>query len=535
MSSTGYSVWTVNGKADVPVELSLPGSRAAASDGLRDSMALVRRRWVVVAVSLIVGLGLASLYNHVTKPVYSSTASVLVTPTGVEDSAQPVNGQGDRNPVNMETEAQLVKSTPVAALARELLDSRLDVLALTRSVATNVPQNTSVLDITFDAPSGQEASRGAQAFATAYLQNRLGVAESSLGERVVSVTTQLTDTQSRLQEVIAQRTSAVVGSPEAAFADAQASVLTGQLTTLSQAVSNLTATTVTPGRVIVDATAPTGPSTLDPLLVLVGGVLAGLALGLLLAFLRDRSDTHISTLADINRQGLPALSLAPGDHLAVVAAPTSAAAQEFRRLRNALAAMNPADRGVVLVAAAGPAGASDLVASNLAVALARSGARTTLLLLDSSSTAAGGDSVDRPMNAQNRLRVIRRGELADIVADGLQSQAAADLVASLRATSDYVVIHTASVTSSADAQSMARLVDAAAFVVVEAGRARADDLADAMQQFTAVGVTDVWGVLTPAQPRSHMPPSPAPTTQRGRRGPPLPAHPSRHLARSSRS
>jgi len=219
-----------------------------------------------------------------------------------------------------------------------------------------------------------------------------------------------------------------------------------------------------------------------------------------------------------------------------VFAPFGAGGRIFNRLRNEVLASIPAPAGgdarvalagqVVVVAGASRGAASTVVAANLAAAFARTGAETVLVcahlpdsMLDSASVnrmlgvravpglsdvLAGRFSLSSATQRAPRhpnLSVVTTGGTAS--AGGLlQSQALRDTLATLRERAAYVVVEAPSTATSADAQSLAALADAA-IVAVELRRTRNTEIADAADQLRRVGTPLLGAVVLPklAAPR----------------------------------
>ena len=93
--------------------------------------------------------------------------------------------------VNLDTEAQLVKSSAVETKAQALLRTAISPQQLGDSVKITVPANTTLLEIAFTAESPAGAQQGAHAFAEAYLQNRSDSAKADVAARVKALQTQI--------------------------------------------------------------------------------------------------------------------------------------------------------------------------------------------------------------------------------------------------------------------------------------------------------------------------------------------------------
>lgn len=481
------------------------------------ALLLRRRLFLLVGVAAVVLVAGAGVFG---RPVsYVSAARVLVTPTGVDESAVPANGQGTKTGVNLDTEAKLVFSPPVVDGAKSLLKSPLPGETLTAGISISVPVNSQILVVSYRARSAGKAQRAAQAFATAYLNNRRALAANNLNTQIKSVQQQLGTLRADLDTTARKLAATPRKSRDRAFLQAEADVLTSQTAALSDRLSTLQSTTVTPGRIIVNAPVPTSPAGLPAVLLLAGALGGGLLLVLALALLRDRTDPRLYTAAATERRtGAPTmldLTGVPDFGLQVSASRPGQVSQEFRRLQSTLTAALP-DRGrVILVTAASADGPSGPVAANLAGALARGGSTAILLCADprsrSGATLVGYGSglvealagtrplaeLLRPLPASRSLLIAPQGIDTNHLPARLQSAAAGALVAEARELADYVVIELAPAATSADAQTMARWSDAA-IIVVEAGRTRTREVSDAIDQLAQIGLDQVGCVFVPS-------------------------------------
>jgi Mrp family chromosome partitioning ATPase len=257
---------------------------------------------------------------------------------------------------------------------------------------------------------------------------------------------------------------------------------------------------------------------------LATGGMVGLLIGLLLAFARERFDRRLRNAADVRDRGrmpvLATLDERTTPHFDDVLQPYGAGGRVFNRLRNeVLASLQPGDRVIVVTGASRGSGAT-LVSANLAAALARTGSDVVLIgahLPDSvvdaaplarmlgvsatpglSDLLAGRVSLARALQRTPRipsLRVITTGGAAT-AAGLMQSQRLRDTLEALRRQGGYVVIEAPSTSSSADAQSLASLADAA-ILAVELRRSRRPALLDAAEQLQRVGTPLLGAVVLP--------------------------------------
>ncbi len=278
------------------------------------------------------------------------------------------------------------------------------------------------------------------------------------------------------------------------------------------------------GSIISDARLPDTPTSPNAMVNVATGGMVGLLLGVALAFVRERFDRRLRSAADVRDRGrlnvLAVLDERTTPHFDDVLQPYGAGGRVFNRLRNEiLATLRPSDQ-VIVVTGASRGSAATLVAANLAAALARTGSEVVLIgahLPDSvvdaaplarmlgvsavpglSDLLAGRVGLARALQRTPRipsLRVITTGGAAT-AAGLMQSQRLKDTLEALRRQGGYVVIEAPSTSSSADAQGLASLADAA-ILAVELRRSRRPALLDAAEQLQRVGTPLLGAVVLP--------------------------------------
>ncbi|MDQ7908687.1 Wzz/FepE/Etk N-terminal domain-containing protein [Phytohabitans sp. ZYX-F-186] len=507
-----------------------------SSTDVSDYLGMLRRHWWVVLTLVLAGVGGAVLVTHVQPKVYKSATSVLVQPAGQDTNVVGGRTKGD---INLDTEAQLVRSTAVAVGAAELLRAAPDELV--HQVAVEVPANTAVLVVTFTAGDPQSAQAGSHAFAEAYLRNREESAKAELNAQITALNTKVKQLSRSLTQVNGRLADLSSSSPLRPNLESQRATMQNQLNSLSGKLNDLTTATVTGGKIISDARLPEAPIKPDPMLNLATGAMVGLLLGLGAALLRERLDRVVRAAADVTRRTrVPVLAeLARGEEARLdgVLPAHGEGGRTFNRLRNEVVASLGPDDKVVVVAGASRGVASTLVAANLAAALARTGSDVVLVgahLPDSvadaaplasifgvaptpglSDVLAGRVGLARAVQHAPRipsLRVITNGGTAS-AAGLMQSQGLRDALDLLSARPGYVVIEAPATSSSADAQSLASLADAA-IIAVELRRTRRPDVSDAAEQLRRVGTPLLGAVVVPRIAGVPPAPDPDPAPQR---------------------
>jgi Mrp family chromosome partitioning ATPase/capsular polysaccharide biosynthesis protein len=518
--------------ANRPISVDTPESKGV------DPLGLARRHWWLVLVLVALGVLGAAQFTRMEPKVYESSTSVLVQPSGTDTNVVGGRTKGD---INLDTEAQLVRSTAVATAAGKLLKTTDSPDALAVNVTVEVPANTSVLVITYAAPTAQAARDGSHAFATSYLQNRDESARADLAGQIGTLNAKLTQLNAQLAQVNRMLAPLKNSDPNRANLENQRSTISAQIDSLTGRVNQLTTTTLSAGRIIRDAELPARPTKPNQPLNLASGAMVGLVLAIAAAFLRDRLDTRVRGANDIPRRiDLAVLAAVPArirPRLDDVFAPFGTGGRIFNRLRNEILASVPAPAGVdaraalcgqiVVVTGASRGAASTVVATNLAAAFARTSAETVLVsahLPDSivetasltrmlgvhsipglSDVLAGRFSLSTATQRAPRhpnLSVITTGGTAS--AGGLlQSQSLRDTLAMLRERAAYIVVEAPSTATSADAQSLASLADAA-IVAVELRRTTYTEVRDAADQLRRVGTPLLGAVVLPRLAAARM-------------------------------
>lgn len=457
--------------------------------GCRAGARLLRREGRVVTVLLLVGVALSLLVLGLLPDRYSATTSVLVNAAGAPDPT-------GASELSMDTETEVVTSTPVVEAVRRGLGTARTPGELAAATSVRVEDRGTILVITHEASSPEAARAGAAGFARAYLRFRTGIVERELADRLSSLRQQA--------ETVRQRESAtralLAGLPDDRLRSAQ---LRQQLLLLEaeieridqQTLPLLTATTRT-GDVVDRATLPTEPS--GPPRLRLAGLLAGVVLAgtALIASWRDRRGGRLRDLEDLaNDRAAEVAAVLPRTALGVPS-------QDARRLLGTLHA-EAGDRLSVLVVGADGSAPAWAVSRSLA---ATSGRQRTSTVL-----APAPGLVGVTARAPAGVRVLHLAHDPEVtVGRVLQTPRLPRFLARLAAEGgeSSLTIVTASPTSeSDDAQAFAPLVDLV-LVVAEIDRTRKADLRATVSQLRQVGARAVQTVVVAPPPRSSSAPQP---------------------------
>lgn len=470
---------------------------------LGDYLGVLRRRWWVVLVSAALGTLVAAAFLTVTPKTYTATATVYVS----ANAANANQLQGSRTSgaaVNMDNEAQIVQSDLVAGPAAKALRSSVPLAQLIKQLTVTVPANTTVLDIACTASSARASAACAQAFANSYLAARAAAARGKVGFEVSELQSRERTLESQVLKLRQQLRSLRRNSPKRPLISTQIKNADSQLSTLRADISALGGSVnYNPGNILTAAIAPTAPSSPQPLLDLPSGLVAGLLIGLVLAFVTDRRDDLIHSAADVERfLRLPVLLSLPHrrfDEVSSLASPRSQEGQAFTELAEAVGAGLGDGNHIIAVAASSPGHAGSLVAANLAAALARTRSDVLLVCADPqdiimrrllgvgdrrgladvlAGQATLGEATWRVPEVA-RLRLLTPGATTSALAEQFGYDINQGLMTDLRRLARYVILEVRAAGEGAETFGLAEFADTA-LVVVEVSSSSKSDVANCL-------------------------------------------------------
>lgn len=496
-------------------------SAPAPARTIGDYLDIVRRhRWILIAVTVL-GLVAGAGYSALAPKKYVSQTSVLVQPTGAEE-VELAQGR-TKTEINLDTEAQLVKSTEVAALAAERLgETELAPADLAGQVSVTVPPNTSILTIGFTANGPHRAQAGAEAFASAYLTHRAGSAQARLTEQATAAEEELRALREERDALSDQLDR--LNSNSSRYADVRndRDLLDNEIAELTAGHSQLrtVAESVGSGKIISEAAVPTAAASPHYLVSMSSGTLVGFLLALCVVALRTRFAVRVWHPSDVSRRcGVEVLATLP-NRLETKATDVFGAfgpgGRVFGKLRNEVVASLGRPPRVIVVAGVAPGSASSVVTANLAAAMSRSGEATTAVatypggghisvvsllgtrsvpgLSDVFADRVGLDKAMQRAARQPSLTVIGPGGCA--TAAGPSRDVMSDVYERLRADSSYIVVDAAAMAVSSDAQLLASTADAV-LLTVECGRDRIDEVTEAVEAVLRIDAPLLGAVVLP--------------------------------------
>ncbi len=460
--------------------MALPPEQLPGSDvtDIGEYLAILRtRKWTVILVTLLVVAG-ALAFSFRQTPIYESTSKILVKP--VSSAAQV--SQTTTTLISLETEREIMQSSEVAQRVAEDIEPPESAADLVEQhLEITVPGETQVLEVTFSDTDPLRARDGADAFTEAYLDYKTEQATQAIEALRRPL-------QSQIDELTAQL------EVTDATATADEDVLISQIAVLRSQLAPLNSLVVDPGDVIQTANLPSEAASPNHLLNGALALFVGLALGVALAFLRERLDDKLHGREDLEaRTGAPVLAVIPKvqgirkkdkDLPVTLVEPKAPASEAYRTLRTAVNFL-ATERGMqtLMVASAESGEGKTTTATNLAISLAQAGKRVILLSADLRKprihrffgmdndtgvvTYLAGESslgdVLRDPGVPN-LRVMTSGPIPTTPAELLGSEAMGELLSELRDLCDFLIVDTAAILAVSDALTLMPLADGVLYV-----------------------------------------------------------------------
>lgn len=366
-----------------------------ASDrfALRDYLRVLRRRWLLVALSVLLAVAGSIAFSLLQTPRYVAWAEVLVEPTASDVNA---SGTPEVTAEEMSTQVQVVTSVPVAKRVQRQL-GLVAVPELTDLVTAEPLGTSRIVRITGSATRPAVAAVEANAVANAYLRYR----GTEAARQFQDAATDLSARQSAVEDRIDAIDQALLENPrnrvelesERRGLFTQLGQIASQIASVDQSVAGVGGG----GTILHQATPPDAPVSPRPLLNGVLAAFIGLVLGVGLALLRDRFDEVVHDEEAVRRAlgRAPVLGRIPHwdevgtkSRLVTLMHPHAVASEAFQSLSVNVrfllaAARRPAHQaGVVLTTSAQPEEGKTVTAANLAVAAARVGMRVVLVDAD---------------------------------------------------------------------------------------------------------------------------------------------------------
>lgn len=427
---------------------------------LHDYLRLLRRHWLLVVALTMVGLLAGGLTSMLTKPTYTANTQLFVAIQS-SGSVQELQQGNIFSQARVQSYVKTVKSPAVLQPAIDTLGLPLSAEQLAQRVEATTDPNTVLIGIAVVDNSPVEAAATAQAVANSFIK-----------------------TVDDLEKPKTGGTSPV----------------------------NLS--------IIKPATAPTNPSSPNTKLDLLVGLIAGLALGVLIAVLKTKLDNRVRGEEDLRQvTTAPLLGGISFDQDAVrkplltQTAQQSPRAESFRQIRTNLQFANVSGQArSVLVTSSLPGEGKSTTATNLAIALAQAGQSVCLIDADLrrpmvneylgldrnaglTTALVGSADVDDLLQpwGDDHLMVLTSGQIPPNPSELLGSYEMQQLLQHLESTFDAVIVDAPPLLPVTDAAVLSQHVGGVV-VVVGSQKLRYADLEKALSALGMVG-SNLLGVI----------------------------------------
>ena len=464
---------------------------------LADYIEVLRRRKWIVVIAVLLTTASAIAYSSQQAKRFQSSAQVFVNPTAQGGSVGPADVQARF----LSTDAKLVHTPPVAAAAiRTAQVSGVTVPELLAQSAVTPDSTTNILTVTVADPVGSRAEMLANAYA-------LAVSDETKRLVVLSVDGAI----QKLQRSIRQLNSQISAAEKTGFVPPSLRQRLNQSLRQLDREQQIKLTQPVAAAVSQRAAGATQTQPKIARDALIGFAL-GIVIGIGLAFIREALDDRVQSTEEIQRAvgaGLlarvnqPPRKLRSTNQIVMLADPSHATAEQYRKLRIALDFANIDVRGkTVLVTSALEQEGKSTTAANLAVAMAHAGRHVTLVDLDIRrpqlhtlfGLPAGPGIVDVAMGhstlgeAMRRIVLVSEGSMPLPVSNGngavpattlqflpvgtlppdpasfIETAALLSVLSELKDRSDLVIIDSAPLVPVSDSVALAGRVDAALLV-----------------------------------------------------------------------
>ncbi len=475
---------------------------------LLDYLQVVRRRKGLIILVMALAVIASLVVSNLQTPVYAGTAELLLQSRSNEFLFDPTGGQrGDPTRAN-QTQIRLIESPPVQAAVREKLGSAPPVSASPLG-------GTDVIEVKAESIDPELAAAIANAYVTAYIAFRRKQAVDDILAASEQIQSKISDLQKPINELrdriasipLCTGTNPPPNCSQRIPLENDFDALTDAQAVFKQKLDQLQVDgSLRSGgaQLVTLAATPTVPVSPKPMRSAATALAMGLLLGVALAFLGDYLDDSVKDKEDFERvvPDLPVIGMIPAvnewkdknDAVVISAtAPKSAAAEAYRTLRTGVQFLGlERPMGIVQVTSANAQEGKTTTIANLAVALASAGERVVVVCCDlrrprihdffGLTNEIGFTSVllgKVPLSGalqeapnQPRVYVLASGPLPPNPSELLSSRRTVEVLTSLRAEADFVLLDAPPVLPVTDALVLSGRVDATLLVCVAGATAR---------------------------------------------------------------
>ncbi len=518
----------------------------------RRYLGLLRRWWwlFILAAGLA---GAAGYYYSLTlTPVYQTSTTMMISEAPTSARATDLTSITTSERL-ARTYATMITKRPMLEKVIQRLGANVDAGEVMNMVSVSQVSNSQLLVITVKGPDANFAAAVANALVMVFSEQlgeqqstRYAASKKSLEDRVAEIEKQLTELEEQVavqRSIVERKTLAAEANNTALLSTdndvAELDRMEGRLNQFESIRTNLVlsyeqvrlaeAQSYSNVVQIEPATAPTNPISPDIMQNTMLAAMVGLMLSAGGVFVADLLDDTIKNPDEVRRKtnltilGTIANYKEPEDgQLITVDQPRSPVTESFRSLRtNIQYASVSSPVRTLLVTSPAPADGKTTVVANLAMVIAHSGRKVTVVDADlhrprvhsvfGLSLLPGLSSLFiRPVvhlngsvqaTSSDRLKVITAGELPPNPSELLGSNKMREILDAVQETADMVIVDSPPVLSVTDAVVMAPTVDGV-MIVVRPGVTKMNALKYAVEQLRYVGANILGVVINRVNDRS---------------------------------
>lgn len=445
--------------------------------GLLDYVRVVRRRkWIIVACIAACLISAIAFTAQATR-IYAATAEILLS-TSSDESPFSREGFQASDPATVETQVQVLRSQPVADEARAQLGRAAKEIHTTRAYQVS---RTRVLRIEVKSARPSVARDAANTFAEVYVAQRRDAAVNSALDVAKQVLLKAEEAKQELssidQQLVQLRAARIPNQPAIDSLERSRDIASAQFTAFQQKYEEfeIDAQLRRGGaEVLTPAALPSTPVSPAPLRNAALGLAVGALLGIAAAFLMEYLDDTVRSVEDVERQsrGMSILATIPTvpdwrnrerTKLITIEDPSDVVSESYRSLRTSLQfiGLRQPLRTLLVTSPMASEGKTTTIA-NLAVTLARAGRKVVCVDCDlrrprlneffGHGNEVGFTSVllgDEPLSSAlqpvsvgtgGSLQILSSGPLPPNPAELLGTTRVAELLSTLSADADFVLV-----------------------------------------------------------------------------------------------
>lgn len=475
---------------------------------------VVKFQWRPIAVGAVLGLLLATGTLALVGTSYTATTDVNVTVISESPFALQRSASGL---LDGATESRIASSYAVAAQAAASLGSAIAAEDLRSGTKVSVITDTTIVRISYTSTTAESARARADAIASAYLQTRGEQAQGHLSAVILHIEERVAELQRELADANTRAASSPPDSTAAQQAASDRSLATNEIESVLAAKNSLAFVSTSGGSVlnsadenVIDASPPTLP-------VLGSGLLAGLVMGLLVAFAMDASRRRVTGVRDVERVTDAPILAHLHDRRPTVP-PTGTDRDEFRAATERIFAFLDSGLSTIALVDCGHRNSFWDVPLNLAHAFSETG-RATLLVIGDGGSAIGDSTLARlglstspsPSygghrfeSADHLLHIYQTcSESADANVDSLLIALSRDVVDSSSG-DDLIIIYIASDAPQATVLALGRLASALCLVIT-LGDTTETKLTTVLGEPALLSVDMLGSIVVPSRRRQQQP------------------------------